>query len=47
MVFYGVLSNHEPLGDTAVILTLNMLNRFKDYKRFIHILICIFDLAWP
>ena len=29
------------------IFTLNMLNYFKDYKRYIHILNHILDLAWP
>ena len=29
------------------VLTLNMLNCFKDYKRYIHILNLILDLAWP
>ena len=29
------------------LLTLNMLNYFKDYKRYIHILNCILDSAWP
>ena len=29
------------------LLTLNMLNCFKDYKRYIHIVNCILDLAWP
>ena len=28
-------------------LTLDMLNCFKVYKRHIHILNCILDLAWP
>ena len=28
------------------ILTLNMLNYFKDYKRYIHILNCILDFSW-
>ena len=32
---------------TVVIKTLNMLNCFKDYKRYIHILNHISNLAWP
>ena len=28
-------------------LTLNTLNYLKDYKRYIHILNLILDLAWP
>ena len=36
--------------DPILVLTLNVLNYFKDYKRYIHILnfiIHILDLAWP
>ena len=28
-------------------LILNMQNCFKDYKRYLHILICILNLVWP
>ena len=28
-------------------LTVNMLNCFKEYKRYFHILNCILNLAWP
>ena len=28
-------------------LALNLLSCLKDYKRYIHILNCILDLAWP
>ena len=28
-------------------ITLDMLTCFKDYERYIHILNCILDLAWP
>ena len=31
----------------SINLTLNMLNCFKDYKRYIHILNQISNLAWP
>ena len=30
-----------------IVLTLNMLNCFKDYKRYIHILNLILDLTLP
>ena len=30
-----------------MVLTLNMLNSFKDYKRCIHILNRFLELAWP
>ena len=34
-------------GKSIQTLTLNMLNCFKDYKIYIHILNFILDLAWP
>ena len=36
---FGIISPNE--------LSLNMLNCFRDYKRFIHVLNLISDLAWP
>ena len=30
----------------GVVFSLNMLNCFKEYKRYIHVLNCILDLAW-
>ena len=35
------------LGLTQAMLIRNMLNPFKDYKRYIHILDLFLDLAWP
>ena len=36
-----------PEGPIDSELTLNMMNCFKDYKKYIHILNRIFDLDWP
>ena len=41
------LVNHFLIRCWLFILTLNMLNCLKDYKRSIHILNHILDLAWP
>ena len=42
---------HEPYKSSMrsifYVLTLNMLNCIKDYKRYVHILNCILYLAWP
>ena len=33
-------------GAKSLALTLNMLNCYKDYKLYIHILNCVSDLTW-
>ena len=37
----------DPCWTHSSLLTVNMLNCFNDYKRYINILNCILDLAWP
>ena len=43
----GVLATQGARTSAAMILTFNMLNGFKDHRRYIHILNHIFNLAWP
>ena len=38
---------HAALWSSSHSLTVNMLNCFKDYKRYIYILNHILDLTWP
>ena len=38
---------HCSSGALNSVLTLNMMNCFKDHKRYVHILNGILDLAWP
>ena len=47
----GRLHQSHYTGSTVLwhhtVLTLNMLNWLKNYKRYIHVLIHILDLTWP
>ena len=43
----SLFCTYQSIYNTINKLTLIILNCFKDYKRYIHILNLIFDLAWP